>query len=383
MADSLLLSSSEDSAGAGKRQRLKLQYLPLITFAPVGNPLERLSAQQRQLFFDSLFRMLHLQRLNDLARAAADARVPASLAGAAAIRMQFPSQQVWAKGAAGQQDGKKAGTAQETAKPALMQGTESAAVSIGVTPGWQASPLAQRQGIESAAASIGIAQGAQAAVPSPAQVQAAGQKLALVLDDYARGDAAKAKGALSDFESQLVSQNYRADDLMAVMLLVIEDRIWAGEEAGLGEAKFGGSRARNPVIPTRLRQSAMDSAEVRLASVREMLRYYFERHPKEYATALAAALGITADQEDDVQFLQERLAFELASVGSFALSQKILAAVRKKMDHSKCMLEMGYFYDRKKKRLVLGKRTCGKPAEAKGIIGLLMGGIRQEKPPDR
>ena len=331
MAESLLLPPKQASVEKEKQPAPQLHYLPFVTYSPVGNPLDRMPAQQRLLFFDSLFRTLHLQRVEDSARTAAqrkDALLSSSLAGVAAMRMQ-----------------------QVPEKKAVAQPTPA------VLPAWQA-----------------LGAGAS-------EAQAAGQKLALVLDDYARGDAARAKAAVSDFQSSLSSQNYKADDLMAVLLLVIEDRIWAGEEAGLGEARFGGSRSRNPVIPARLRQSAMESAEVRLASVREMLRYYFERHPREYAVALASALGITADQEDDVQFLQERMAFELASVGSFALSQKLLAAVKKKMDRSKCMIELGYFYDKTKKRLVLGKRTCSRPAEAKGIIGLLMGGIRQDKSP--
>ena len=351
MADSLLLSSKRDLDEKEKQAAQLLHYLPFITFSQVGNPLERMPSQQRLLFFDSLFRTLHLQRVEDSARTATQIRgalVSASLAGVAAMRTQQQAQQTQEKKAAGEQEAKKAAGWQEEKKAAGQTG-------LAVLPAWQA-----------------LGAGA-------AEAQAAGQKLALVLDDYARGDAARAKGALSDFQSGLSSQNYKADDLMAVLLLVIEDRIWAGEEAGLEGAKSGGSRSRNMVIPTRLRQSAMESAEVRLASVREMLRYYFERHPKEYAVALASALGITADQEDDVQFLQERMAFELASVGSFALSQKLLAAAKRKMDHNKCMIELGYFYDRKKKRLVLGKRTCGRPAEAKGIIGLLMGGVRQDR----
>jgi len=118
----------------------------------------------------------------------------------------------------------------------------------------------------------------------------------------------------------------------------------------------------------------MNSAMVRLASVREMLRYYFERHPKEYSAALAAALGITTDKEGDMVYLQERLACELARIGSFALSQKILAAIKekKRMDTEHCLLELGYKYDRKRRVLVLGKRTCGSRNEARGIIGLLL-----------
>ena len=111
-----------------------------------------------------------------------------------------------------------------------------------------------------------------------------------------------------------------------------------------------------------------------------MLRYYFRLHPSDYHTALASALGITADQEEDSTFLQERLAFELASIGSFALAQKLLAEIKKKkkLDTKECLMKLGYRYDVKKKRLILGKRTCGKPMEARGIIGLLLASARKE-----
>ena len=106
-------------------------------------------------------------------------------------------------------------------------------------------------------------------------------------------------------------------------------------------------------------------------------------HPKEYAAILAAALGVTADQEADPIYMQERLAAELTSIGSFAFAQKLLAEIklRKKLekDNEKCLLQLGYRYDRKRRVLVLGKRTCGTPAEARGIISLLLASAKNSR----
>ncbi len=328
------------------RQHALLPFMDFLTYSSVGNPLGSMAMAQRQFFFESIFRMLHLQRVEDKARTAAlgsgAAAVSACVAGIAALRAEA------------EREKRLAQLMGEKGKP-------------GGEPGAPSAPFG------AAGAGAQAVSGAKAAVARPAEEQ-----LAFVLDDYARGDGAKAMAALSEFDARLKSQGYKAEDLMAVLLLVIEDKIWSGEEAGVGGAAPAGSGVKIPAIPAKLRETALESAEARLASVREMLRYYFARHPEEYAPALASALGITADQEEDVQFLQERLAFELARIGSFALAQKILASVklRKKMDTEKCLLELGYSYDRKRKKLILGKRTCGKPVEARGVIGLLMGSLK-------
>jgi hypothetical protein len=198
-------------------------------------------------------------------------------------------------------------------------------------------------------------------------------KIAFVIDDYARGDGKKARGVLEDFESCLSSGNYKSDDLMAVLLLVIEDRAWLPREEGLGKGGHFGAASATPFpVPQAARREMHESSLVRLASVREMLRYYFEAHPKEYSKALAAALSITSDKEGDPIYLQERLAFCLASIGSFALSQKILQQLKIRMDERKQLAMLGYRYDRRGRRLVLGKRTCARHSDAKGILGLLV-----------
>jgi len=211
------------------------------------------------------------------------------------------------------------------------------------------------------------------------EVSGAIEQMAPVIGDYARGNAEKERKVVGDLRDSLQASNFQADDLMASLLLVIEDDAWSGEEGGVGSSKPHGGATKLALVPQKLRSTAQDSAVVRLASVREMLRYYFRLHPKDYHVALAAALGMTSDQEEDGTFLQERLAAELASIGSFAFAQKLLAELKekKKLGTKECLMKLGYRYDVKKKRLVLGKRTCGKPAEARGIVGLILSSAKK------
>jgi len=210
-------------------------------------------------------------------------------------------------------------------------------------------------------------------------VSGALEQMVPVIDDYARGNAGKERKVVGNLHESMRASSFQTDDMMASLLLVIEDDAWSSEESGLGSAKpHGGATRLAALVPQKLRSTAQDSAVVRLASVREMLRYYFKTHPEDYHVALASALGITADQEEDSTFMQERLAFMLASIGSFALAQKLLAEIKKKLDTRECLMQLGYRYNVKKKRLILGKRTCGRPAEARGLIGLLLASARKE-----
>jgi len=388
----------------------KLPLLSLLTFSPMGNPLTGLSAGQCNLFFDYLLLSLHNQRKEQLERTAALMKrhvVPVALSAAAislGSRAQEERGRIAAKRAAEAQQAEEAKKTREARKAAEASAQSYAAsdkeerhkIALeqildkkGKGEGEAGSPEGAgaagirftsllrskdegRKGGEegSAGTSFSSAFGQKSSVVSNALGQ-----LALVVDDYARGSEAKEKRVVNDLHNGLRSHGYQTDDLMASLLMVIEDNAWAGEEGGAGSAKpHGGNTRIAAMVPQKLRFTAQDSAVVRLASVREMLRYYFRVHPKDYHGALAAALGITADQEEDSTFLQERLASELAHIGGFALAQKLLAELklRKKMDTEECLMRLGYRYDVKRKRLVLGKRTCGKPVEARGIVGLLL-----------
>ncbi len=345
---SLIFRQNEaQGAEQEKKPESELPLLSLITFQELGNPLESLQREQRRFFLESVLRRIHLQKAEDIERSKNISRSLSPIAGAsaAAIAGSKLPRIISVKKEADMAQGQRAEADKRTEQEKRTLQEER---------------MQQRQAVSMQAST---------------SLQHAQHGLSLVLDDYARGDMEKAGAALSEFESRLQSQNFKADDLMAVLLLVIEDQIWEGEEGKPSGARPGGLGMKmQRLVPAKLREVAKDSAEVRLASVREMLRYYFKAHPKEYASALASALSITSDQEGDQEFLQERLASELARIGGFALAQKLLADIKrkKKMDTKKCMLELGYRYDARKKKLIIGKRTCGKPAEAKGIIGLLL-----------
>ncbi len=374
------------SAKAGK-----LHLLSLLTFTPTGNPLLELTSGQRSLLFDYLLRSLHNQRKEQSERVSALTKkivLPASLT-AAAVSARTLSQRGRAAAASEVQKAEEA-KKEERQKIALK------------TVKWEGAKTGEGGGAgEAAAGAAGMkfasllyrkGEGEKGGEPGglgPSFSSAFGQKsgtvsaamgkLLPVIDDYSRGDAAREKRVVDDLRSRMRSQGYKTDDLMASLLMVIEDDVWSGEEGGLDTAKpHGGATRLASLVPKKLRTSARDSAEVRLASVREMLRYYFLAHPEDYQAALAAALGITADQEEDVAFLQERLAYLLASIGAFALAQKLLAELKKKkkMDTKECLMRLGYRYDKKGRRLIVGKRTCGKPAEARGIIGVLLESMR-------
>ncbi|MEM2137904.1 MAG: hypothetical protein QW568_02355 [Candidatus Anstonellaceae archaeon] len=323
-----LLAKKSDSED--EQQSSLLALLPLVTFEPLGNPLDFLQAQQRRMFFDILARKIHAQQESEKQK---DKAIVSSSAAA--------------------------------------QGASLAAMKITLVKKEEGREREKQE----------VAHLPTIAYPHSASIAHAHERLAAEIDDYARGNSQKAQDALSEFESRLRSQGYKTDDLMAVMLLVIEDKIWEGDEGKPTGGQPGniGMRVQR-LVPTKLREAAKDSGEARLASVREMLRYYFQTHPKDYALALAAALSLTSDQEEDTEFLQERLASELARIGGFAFAQKLLAELKrkKKMDTKKCLKELGYRYNAKEKKLILGKRTCGKPAEAKGIVGLLLSSIKKD-----
>lgn len=398
----------------------KLPLLSLLTFSPMGNPLSELSPGQCNLFFDYLMLSLHNQKKEQLERTAALNKkivLPASLSAAALSMSRLTSEQKMRQAQFGEEMKKTEETKTQREKVAVEEGkrkndedaatgsgggaagAEGAAGSAGVA-GWKFSSLFKKQNEDKKGGEDGgpnfsspsaMGQKNSPAVPQlPEFSSAYGQKagvvsgaigqLAPVIDDYARGNAEKERKVVGNFHESMRASNYVTDDLMASLLMVIEDDAWSGEEGGLGSAKpHGGATRLVAMVPQKLRSSAQDSAVVRLASVREMLRYYFRMHPNDYHGALASALGITADQEEDSTFLQERLAFELASIGSFALAQKLLAQIKlkKKLDTKECLMKLGYRYDVKKKRLILGKRTCGKPAEARGIVSLLLSSVKK------
>lgn len=404
--------SSRPVQALEEREQPVQAALHLLTFSPVGNPLLSMNEIQRQFFFNSMFRMLQLQsaeneqRIRQLHGKMLHSVPAASLAarkfsmgkkgqaGPALHLQQAPAAQEQgasveklilrlAVRAKKKELEKEAQSAQSSAGKGQHLQPQAAAVAAFGAEG-KAVPLIDSSLLDWNTRQIERGKGEllrrivyKGRAQEVKQVQT---ELAAILDDYARGDAEKAEGTLSEFSRRLSEGDYRADELGAVLLLVIEDQIWAGEEGGTESARPGGASSRvKSAIPEKIMQSAQESAVLRLASVREMLRYYFQKRPEDFRGALAIALGITgADAEDDA-VLRARMASAATEIGSFALSQKILSAVKKMrgMDTKKCLFELGYRYDKAKKKLIVGKRTCGKPSEARGIMSALLSKFRK------
>ncbi|VVC01857.1 Uncharacterised protein [uncultured archaeon] len=203
--------------------------------------------------------------------------------------------------------------------------------------------------------------------------------LAVVINEYAGGDEARAREAVDDLEWSLGAQQFRADDLMAVLLLAIEDRV---HKADVPAERAQQLRVQGQqLVPALIRQEARQSAQMRLASVREMLRYYFEKSPQGYHQALCKVLGVDESLPEGSEEFQDSLAGKIALVGSFALAELILAEIkaRNSMGTQECLLRLGYKYDGKLKRLILGKRTCGNRAEARGILRILLENFRGKR----
>lgn len=321
---------------ASEFEKQQLPLVSLITFEPIGNPLLKASEAERRHFFDSLARASTGSKQGDKSQQSASSQV----------MVEKPS----------------------TAQP----GSPRVSSPLFSAVYWSALPAFRK----------------------------AQESMATVINEYARGDEEKAHEAVEELEWRLKSQEYKSDDIMATLLMVIEDRIWEGKakelpfQPGVSEARVQQERTGAPgasaqlekasgqaLVPEILKQSARQSAQIRLASVREMLRYYFEKNPGEYHRALCKAVGVSDGLSENSEQFQEHLADTLARVGSFALAQMILAEIKARhdMDTQECLLKLGYKYDGKLRRLILGKRTCGNRSESKSILQTLLSNFRGKR----
>ena len=428
----MLISYSVQKQSAEEKEQPALSLLSLFTFSPVGNPLESLTPVQRQFFFNSMMRLMQLQSAENEQRVRALA--PKLLQPALGMGMLSAKSRAKAEEKKARQELEAAPESAQAHLERIRMERLRAADDMAQEKRIRAERLRSAQELSSekararilaqggvpktimasgaagakyvAGAKGGILQRTEPLEPLASraeemvelqksemlqrlvfkqfaqEIRKVQQGLAIILNDYARGDAHKAEEILSEFSRRVESERYKADELGAVLLLVIEDAIWAGEEGELGSARPGGSANRmRAAIPEKIRQTAAESAEIRLASVREMLRYYFMRHPDDYRGALALALSLSEEDAADDEFVRAKLTGAIAELGAFAVAQKVLSAIKqkRKMDTKKCLLELGYKYDVKNRKLVVGKRTCGKPAEARGIIAVLLSKYKKPK----
>ena len=302
-------------------EEAQLPLASLITYEPVGNPLLKASEAQRRHFFDTLER-----------RVAPENRETKGENAHSQVIVEKPS----------------------TSQP----GSPRVSSPLYQAVYWSALPAFRK----------------------------AQEGLATVINEYSGGNQAKAREAVDDLQWRLGAQQYRAEDLMAVLLLAIEDRISEGKgeqaPASPGDANASEARVQQQfLVPALIKQEARQSAQMRLASIREMLRYYFEKNPQECHRALCKVLGVDESLPEQSEEFQDNLADKIALIGSFALAELLLAEIKARngMDTQECLLRLGYKYDGKLKRLILGKRTCGNKAEAKGILRILLENFKAKR----
>ncbi|MCX8194686.1 MAG: hypothetical protein N3G22_01080 [Candidatus Micrarchaeota archaeon] len=306
------------------------RHVALVTFQPIGNPLEGMGEQERALFFDSIFRLLKMRLVEnvDLARQAAGEKV-----GAVSLA-RHPAHFVVEKRL-------------RLANKATNDNSE----------------FAQRH-------------------------------IADAIFEYSHGSESVAAEIFDEFKSRLKKSGYKADDLMAVLLLVIEDHAASKEEAQphAGDSSSSGSLVPNTqhsaeeaapakLLPRQLIESIKSAKEVRLASVREMLRYYYQRNPREFHQALCRVLSISKEEEGDSEYVLSRLLSAISALGTFEISQRILAEIKKQeeMDVVKCLLKIGYVVDGEKKKIIFGKRTCGSRQQAAQISNFILSQLGKKK----
>jgi len=252
-------------------------------------------------------------------------------------------------------------------------------------------------------------------VPAPMydRIAFAADAVAQEIRQSCRGNAKMQAQVLGQYIAQLEKDGWKTHDLMSPLLLVLEDRHFAqqgalqegGGAAGAqmlmvaqeesGDAQTwgydkatpgeGASRMQqlqmqksieelaleSPQIAQLVHAKNADAAEIRLIAVREMLRHYFEKNPKEFREIAISLLGMVP-HEGDAGLLQ-RISYEMARVGSIAFAYRMLLQLKKKrkMDEAICMRSMAV-QKGKGKRFYVCKRACGSSGMVRGMLGLLI-----------
>ncbi|MCX8174731.1 MAG: hypothetical protein N3E51_00805 [Candidatus Micrarchaeota archaeon] len=349
-------STTTQKEKSKEAERELLPFLSLVTFFPAGNPLESMSSFQRQFFFESLNRALYAASVENRRRIEAlSGKLLPPIALAAFENSQSKQRQ----------EPQEAGKSQREwalSLPLISAFEEEQVLRAAQGEGMQKIPQEDQEKSSAKQCrkrreflnSIVFGKGYE-------EIEKAQALLAGVINDYARGDMQKAGAVLKEFRSRLEAGNYKTDELMAVLLLVIEDMIWMDEEGQVGGAGgLGGANVAPSGLLHKPQNFAKQAALVRLASVREMLRHYFEKNPRDYAAVLAAALDIPLDEEPELALIEQRLTCEIAKIGCFAFAQKLLAKLKAAYRWSgrECAQRLGTHFDQKRGVLLLGKRTC-------------------------
>lgn len=126
-------------------------------------------------------------------------------------------------------------------------------------------------------------------------------------------DMTRSMIVLDRFWVRMVQEDFRAPELMSTLLIVCEN---VRKEQGWDKREVGGIRP-SPMgsLIVKMRNPVDEDKEVnlRFVSIRQMLRYYFEKHPRLYRQIIFELLGVV--DEEEIVDLESRIKYEIAKRG--------------------------------------------------------------------
>jgi hypothetical protein len=190
---------------------------------------------------------------------------------------------------------------------------------------------------------------------------AAGQ-LAAEIKSFAGADLKTAVEILDDFKKEMATGGWKQEDLMSVLLVVMEKRM---PPLPLTPEKIISPEKYLAAI------GATDATEAKILSIRELVKVYFKLYPNDYGAIMSALLGISADSDEDRIYLQQRIAYEVARIGSYAMAHRVMVELKRRARaEEKDRILMGLLFDPKKKRLSVCKKWLGNISAAKILAAL-------------
>lgn len=250
-------------------------------------------------------------------------------------------------------------------------------------------------------------------VPAPVyeQIALAAKKIAQEIKQGCGGDAKLEVKVLNEYLGELERQQWKTHDLMSPLLLILEKKqegnapgydagdspagaLIVGQETAHAQGKpdydaaTPGSAAsrlvqlqvqagalelakESPAIAQIISAKNADAAEIRIIAVREMLRHYFEKNPKEFREIAISLLGMVPHEGDEA--LMQRIAYEMARIGSIAFAYRMLLEIqkKKKIGEAACLRTLAVQKGRGKKVYVC-PNACPRGGMARGILELLI-----------
>jgi len=157
----------------------------------------------------------------------------------------------------------------------------------------------------------------------------------LLVDELMRvcaEDLSLAYTTIDRFWARMEQEEYKAPELMSTLLMVAQEvRMEQKKPPEVISAKPHGYPQLRFEVPKKIGQGGeVEPLEIRLVSIRQMLRYYFERYPHEYSQAIEAVLGkdLTGLSEGEIEALIEE---EIEKIGVLEFAHRIWEGMSKQV----------------------------------------------------